>query len=452
MRHFSGPGSRLLAGLGLALALGCIKLGTGAGDSTSTPTSGWSGPALLESNLSASSYLPAVAVDGSGNILAGWELDAGSGLFNLYGNAYLAGGSWQTSGSLPVFSAGDTARNFRIAVGGDENFLYTWDELPSGGVRQVCVNRYSVASGMGTPLRLNTGAGSGPALAMNSSGNACVAWTEADAAYTTVQVAFYNATSLTWSTPYPLSTVTTANALNPLIGMDDANDVVVLWSEAAAPAAGPYTLKMASFINGSGWSAPVAVQSGPGPANGLYALAMGNAGAWLLWSESKDSGATFQPYTRAWTVSGLSTPLQMATAGVDLVTPLSVAISAAGDAVAAWVPAGGTDLDVALYLTATGWGAPQALVSATPGVAGAKVAMNYLGVPALVWEQLSGSDWGIYAATYSSGWAAPVLMQSSTAVSSSAPDVYVSSNSQIVVAWSQADSAGLRHIYGQRYK
>ena len=87
-----------------------------------------------------------------------------------------------------------------------------------------------------------------------------------------------------------------------------------------------------------------------------------------------------------------------------------------------------------------------------PGVAGAKVAMNYLGVPALVWEQLSGSDWGIYAATYSSGWAAPVLMQSSTAVSSSAPDVYVSSNSQIVVAWSQADSAGLRHIYGQRYK
>jgi len=452
MRHFSGPGARLLAGLGLALALGCIKLGTGAGNSGTGTPSGWSGPALLESNTSASSYLPAVAVDGSGNVLAGWERDAGSGLLNLYGNAYVAGGSWQTSGSLPVFSAGDNARNFRISVGGDETFMYVWDELPTGGTRQVCVNRYSVAKGMGTPLRLNTGNGYGPAIAMNSSGNACVAWTEADAAYTTVQAAYYNSASQAWTVPYTVSTVTTAHALNPRIGMDDAGDVVVFWSEAATPAAGPYTLKMASFLAGAGWSSPSAVQSGTGPANGLYALAMSNAGAWMLWTESRDGGSTFQPYTRAWTTSGLTGSAQLGTAAVDPLVPVSVAISASGNAAAVWVPTGGTDLDVALYLTASGWAAPQAIVSGTPGVAGAKVAMNYLGVPALVWAQLSGSDWGIYAATYSSGWVAPVLMPSGTGVNASAPDVFVSSNGQIVVAWAQADSSGLWHIYGQRYE
>ena len=285
-----------------------------------------------------------------------------------------------------------------------------------------------------------------------------MAWTEADAAYTTIQVALYDAGTLTWTNPYTVSAATAANARNPVIAMDDADNVLVLWSESPSATAGPCTLRMASGLAASGWSAPTAVQAGAGPANGLYALALGDSGAFMVWSESSDGGATFLPCARAWSVSGtgvatLGAATPLSSVPVDPLVPVSVAVSEAGNAVATWVPASGTDLDVDLFLTSSGWSGAHAVVAATPGVASAMAAMNASGVPALVWEQLDGSDGCIYATTYSgSGWLAPVLMQSATTVSADAPSVFVSSNGQIVVVWSQADSAGLRHIYAQRYK
>ncbi|GEM_PF-5845419 len=450
------PGIVLAAGLGLALTLAC----GGGSVNTQNPddTHGWTGPVCLESNLMFESRYPSVAMDATGNGLVMWQLDRG-GVNEVWGRPMSSSGAWAGEGSVSSLSG--SQQDVRTAVGGDGTFMFTWDLNQGSTISQVYVNRWDPVHGLSTPLNLNTGFGYYPAIAMNGVGDACVVWMELGTTYHSVLASRFNHLTGMWTAPEAVSTTTTAHAAWPTVGMDNSGNVAVLWAESTDLTNGPFSLEMAVYRAGHGWTATFGIQAGAGHADTYYSLAMTAAGAQVAWSESTDGGSTYQVYSRRYTASDntLSAYTRISPTGVNAFEP-TVALDTQGNAILAWSQ-GATSQTAATYLYASsytnfgGWQAtPGLAVQATGGLGAPKVAMNASGTAFLVWLHFDGSFYRVAGTRYlpGSGWGDVGFIQTATSNSAYSPDVAVGANGQALASWYQKDAAGLRHIYANRYR
>lgn len=116
--------------------------------------------------------LPQVAIDESGNAIAVWQQDDGSGEVSIYASRY-ANGSWEPAQIID--SNTDTAGNPQVAVDSNGNAIVVWHQL-YGGSSNIWANRYNINKGWATAQVIGTNGSSEPQVAVDFNGNAFAVW------------------------------------------------------------------------------------------------------------------------------------------------------------------------------------------------------------------------------------------------------------------------------------
>lgn len=462
LNHIGAPLRLLLLGFALATALAC---GGGGNSSKNLPPSNpgiaWNGAQVLETNLLFNSRYPTVAVGPTGDALVAWKRDSG-GVYDAWAKSLNASTGWQPEGTIE--SVDGNVDNPQVAVSANGSFMVTWDQVsPSNGDCGVYVRKWVPGSNMTYALRLNDPSAFGYAatVAMDRSGNACVAWAEFVGAYTEIKASRFTAATGAWSAPQILSAagVVPAHALWPVIAMDPSGNTAVVWIQSADPSNGPFSLHGAFYTSGGAWTSSASLQAGLGNVDANCTLTMSNAGGFLAWSETMDGGASYQIYTRRWIAGStvIDAPVRVSSPTEIAYSP-KVALDAQGNAWLAWEQKIGSSwgLVTSRFTPSAGWSTtPQTLLTGAGQAGNVRLSMNASGSAAMVWQQMNdGSQWSINGSLCAAGgnWGASVLLETSNAGHAYSPEVHMGANGQAVAVWYQLDAGGIRHIYANRAK
>jgi len=220
----------------------------------------------------------------------------------------------------------------------------------------------------------------GPRIGIDDAGNAVIVWSQSNGSISNVYAASFVAG--TWTAPELLETDDTGDALTPAIAVEANGDALAVWSQDTSSGAdGIYANHLASGL----WSGAELLSTLPG-FDPQVALAPNGEGV-AVWQKRVGSfknmrASRFQSGT--WSASEL---LQE-----DFVESTQVAIADDGDAVAVWSRR--TDnVNVwdayAASLVAGAWLAPE-LLGSTSVSAGVEIALGPLGDGVAIWEQGSG--------------------------------------------------------------
>ena len=135
----------------------------------------WGTAQLLEAG-SGSALIPQIAADASGNALSVWKQTDGV-RYNIWANRFSVTGGWGAATLIENFDA-DSADVPTVAIDPSGNGLAAWRQL--GASIDICVSRYSSATGWGAPAVIDTAAdaANNPQLAFDTRGNALAMWTQ----------------------------------------------------------------------------------------------------------------------------------------------------------------------------------------------------------------------------------------------------------------------------------
>lgn len=143
------------------------------------PGSGWASPQTIVSNAT-SPELPAIAADALGNVVAVWHQGTGV-VGGLYANRYAVGSGWGTAQPIaPAYVPSTEPVRISSSPAGDAVAAWSAD---SAGHNSILANRYTPGIGWTPPELLERDDGyeaNNPALAVDSAGNAIVAWEQSD--------------------------------------------------------------------------------------------------------------------------------------------------------------------------------------------------------------------------------------------------------------------------------
>ncbi len=244
-------------------------------------------------------FSPAVATDLNSNILVVWTQDDPDTAARSIWSARHNGNSW----GAPLRLSNGTRNTYddaRVAVDATGNFIAVWTQdtnlhvsgNPAGDViPNVWARRYN-ASGAGTwetaamigdaGLATNDGA-SRPRIAMNSGGDAAVAWEQRKGGVVSIATNLYRAAI--WGTTPVVVDTATAPASWPAIALDNAGKALAVWQQSDGTADNGW----ASRYDGAGWGTPERLASlGIGVSN--LRIDMDAAGTALaLWQENSIS-------------------------------------------------------------------------------------------------------------------------------------------------------------------
>jgi hypothetical protein len=142
---------------------------------------GWQASASITQNALDNCYGPQLSFDASGNAIAVWQQQTGTGAFGGF-NRYVAGTGWGTSGQFVDTALGDTY-DPHVAVDAAGNATVTWYRWDSAfGTMDVMLNRYTVGTGWGTAQVSNATSFDGslsyvvPRVASNAAGQTIAVW------------------------------------------------------------------------------------------------------------------------------------------------------------------------------------------------------------------------------------------------------------------------------------
>ncbi|MFN7133755.1 MAG: Ig-like domain-containing protein, partial [Myxococcales bacterium] len=212
---------------------------------TWSATAGWGTPTLIESHAG-DGYTPRVFVDGAGNAVAGWSVYEGSTV-SIWANRYTAGGGWGTAQQLETLSYGNSISG----VFGDDagNAMALW--VNSG---KVTVARFAPSSGWAAPQVINAGETAFVDRAwgtMSNDGTAIVMYDPRSNLSNDLHVRRFTPAG-GWSGPLLVPSATGLDCRNPSLGMDDAGNALVMWTQVDT---GLRNLYWRRYSSGS-WTAP----------------------------------------------------------------------------------------------------------------------------------------------------------------------------------------------------
>ncbi len=150
---------------------------------------GWGTTQLIEVHYSGegpdwNAYSPQIAIDSSGNAIAVWHKFDGA-RNNIWANQYVAGTGWQTPRRIETDNAGD-AMYPQISMDASGNAIVVWQQS-NGTMTFIWANRYVAGTGWAAAQLVEAnyaGDATYPQIAVNSSGNAVVVWTQSDGTIT----------------------------------------------------------------------------------------------------------------------------------------------------------------------------------------------------------------------------------------------------------------------------
>jgi hypothetical protein len=309
-----------------------------------------------------------------------------------------------------------------VAVNGAGDAIVVWNreqgevcaEAPDNPACVHIIETISRPPGSGSwqpPAEVSRpGVGSGPLVALDPAGNAVVVWSHDIGEPRVLQAAYRRGRSGEWQNPIDLSDER-FRAGTQQIGMDAAGNTVVAWARFGQ--SGSVVQAAVRPVESGVWGPPLDVSpAGAGIAGGpsLAVSAGGDAVvAWVL------STGVVQATVRAPAAGFWQAPVDLS--GVGAAPDVHLAIGPAGDTVAVWSSrrAGGAVVQAAFRAAGSGWGpATDVAVTGRADSAAPRAVLDPAGNAHAVW--LSGGDRAVAHASVrsraSGAWSQPVELSS----------------------------------------
>ena len=280
-----------------------------------SPQTGWAAPEKVTGDYP-DIVLARVAADGNGNPTILWLRDQFPSLTQtLYHTNRTAGGVWSPSVVVaeqvlvPGVTVAIKQMDFDIAVDSDGNAIAAWMQGQGDGTtRAVFARRYTPAGGWEDITRLmldGPDGGFAMQLAMDSQGNAFVAWYQFDglAAYGIWTARFDRAAG--WSELDVISSPTFAfgeDSTNPKLAFDQSGNAIAIWNKYDF-FLNRTVVRANRYNRDTGWGKDETISSGIGVAF-FTTLAVSTGGrATAVWSEEEIGDGSSPAITRIWTSS-----------------------------------------------------------------------------------------------------------------------------------------------------
>jgi hypothetical protein len=255
--------------------------------------SGWTTPAMIETNAGASDvdFTPAVAMLANGNAVAVWT-SIGVGRRGYWTNTFAPASGWATAKELVKDEGARTTYLFDVRADGVGNAVLAWNEFDINSSSQRVSGMFSKrfvagawesANSPVAPPNVVTGTQLyPPALAVGASGHAVLGWPLEDYALR-VNVA---APGAAWGTPALLKPASSSLILSTVkTAVDGQGNAFAAWTQFVRGQSDP-ELWISRYTVDSGWG-PAARHQTTNDSAGELAMAMNARGdTVIVWFES----------------------------------------------------------------------------------------------------------------------------------------------------------------------
>jgi hypothetical protein len=348
-----------------------------------TPNGGWGTELNIGTGLGVR-----VAVNSSGDAVAAWYQDSGSG-FSIWASLFRPLQGWGSPQAVVADSIGDTDGP-EVGIDRSGSAMLVWRQGSDDRREKVWAILFTPGEGWAAPTRIDAGVGpaSAPQIAMNQNGNAMVVWSQYDGVGIATESAWGNYFTPTtgWGTPEMIESEPFFEARRPRVGMDVNGNAIAVW----------------------------------------YLSTSNNAQIWAN---------RFSP-TEGWGTE------ELINNGSGHAYDVELAMAASGDAIAVWPQQ--DDLWANRYVPSAGWGTAEPIEAGSDDASWATshVAINSNGQAVAVWRQYDAYDYAkfnLFANRYvpGAGWGTAELMESDNALDVYAPRVALDPNGNAIVVWSQ---------------
>lgn len=396
----------------------------------------WGGATLIETNNTGDATAPQVAMDSDGNAVAVWTQSDGGAHFNLWANRYLAGSGWLTPILIDSDATFSTTSPY-IAMDGSGDAIAVW-EL-NGEIR---ARRYTAGVGWGVITTISSAGGAAaPHITLDNAGDAMAVWTQTDGTHINVWTNHYIA-GWGWGTPATIADGS-GDADAPRVAADDAGDVMAVWQQSDGTRTNIWANR---YTVGGGWGTAALIETNnAGAASAPQIAIAGNGDATAVWQQSDGSITNIwaNRYTAGtgWIGAGL---IENNDTG-DATTP-QVAIDGSDNAVAVWSQSDGSVYSIWTnrFTAGGGWGTAALIEHDDSGDAlFPEIAVGANGNAVAVWQQSDGSRINIWTNRNTAGgnWDAAELLETDNTGDAISPQIAVGGDDQAAAVWSQSDGS-----------
>jgi hypothetical protein len=303
----------------------------------------------------------------------------------------------------------------------------------------------------GTAGLIETGSGAvdSPDVAIDGGGNALAVWAQFDGVDTSIYSNRY-VPGTGWSAPVLIESAT-GIAASPQVAMDGSGNAIAVWSQGT----GTSDIYANRYVSGTGWGTAQLIETGADTADGPHVAVNGSGTAIAVWRQWDALNNRSDIWANRYAVStwGTATVID---AGTGNAGSARVAIDSNGNAVALWLQYDGAGNSVYAnrYVYGTGWGAPVLIENTSSTAHDPQVAVDPSGNAVAVWSQSDGVDESIYACRYviGTGWGAAQSIETGAGAAAS-PQIAMDSSGNAIALWFQyqSNSSPIIHIYASRY-
>lgn len=406
----------------------------------------WQGASLLETLDVGEALEPRIAFDTQGNAMASWyQVSSIGGNYKPYARRYSPGTGWGAVAQIPTDPLWNNAYSTpQIAFAPSGNAVAVFSGCIPDGCAIWSAQFTAATATWGTATELIAGAGNSPQaqIASDAAGNALVVWQERSGISSRILAVRFEAGTSTWGAARVLSA--DLGGFGPKIAFDASGNAIAIWAMRDTANATGYKLMSDRYVAGSGWhpqGLPTTIATlGDG---GLYSLAVGAAGsAMAVWNQYV--GTTLSLYSSRYAAGAWAAPsLDGTKTNMAGSYSVSVAMDGNGNAIVVWdeIDSGDVVSSWARRFVAGVGGAAVRIDDLTAGRF-PRIAMDAAGNAMAVWEKGSSTWANRYVA--GTGWAGPMLIDDTNGGRSSSPDVAVDGNGNAIAVWTK--SSGLTSV------
>lgn len=421
--------------------------GAGGGAAGGKSGRAWQGQVLAETADVVDNYVPVLAVDGKGNIVAVYQ--HGSGLASAYYD--YSKGTWGAETAIDQSAGTSINETPNVAVDKNGNWLAVWQQ--DADVTQHGIWQSTSTDGVHwtAPAAITTtGKLYEPVLGMGPDGTAVVAWTEnvpPDNHFTLTASVRVNGT---WTAPHVLRPGEDAGERYATVAVTSTGTAIVTWEQSDGTTADQLSVWQARFTGGT-WSAASLVESYTGGSADSANVATNNAGQSILtWIQNTDSTSAL--WAQRYPATGTpEAPLKVSEgSNIAWTPPPAVTLDDSGTATLAWAFEVKAKFEV--YTTRATWLQPWQAVTAmeTDDDAAEDPATDYAWVTspmvghdtagnvALVWKKRTGTRFDIWARNYdvtTATWGPGTLLETMNNHDVIAPSMAMGPTGVAVAAW-----------------
>ncbi len=193
-------------------------------------TFNWGSAQNIESN-SGKVLSPQIAMNADGHAVVVWQQwNQAEAIYNLWVTRYVPGTGWV--GLERLDDGSGFIWNPEVAITPDGKAIVIWAE-DNGSDVNILVSHYTPGTGWSTPEPVESSANSAsqPHVAIDASGNAMAVWTQKDGTSTNVYARRYDASTSQWGAIELLDT-NDFTAYSPKVAMTSTGDAIVVWTQS----------------------------------------------------------------------------------------------------------------------------------------------------------------------------------------------------------------------------